>query len=298
MYQIDYKQKYLKYKNKYLELKAQEQQIQTGGFMYASGEYVFFIPESKKQLVDNELLVKNSTIPSLDKFTTELGTCSRFLRIGSTVNNKTIYTNQSSMDVMKREAKKMEDKTVAAYNVAKDESKKAWEASKPYVDKAWDATKQGAQAVGSIAKQGYDTAKDTLTKKPEVNPEFKPEVKPEMSDTLGSITDLQTTDEEKPKEEKVQEITLEEQVGGADDCDKLPIPLPANLKGFSFDNEVNETSLVDYIKLINEKQESEKIGRAIVVQKKTNSFGFGGETRLKYDFAVSYDGDKVVVARK
>ena len=27
------------------------------------------------------------------------------------------------MDVMKREAKKMEDKTVAAYNVAKDESK-------------------------------------------------------------------------------------------------------------------------------------------------------------------------------
>jgi hypothetical protein len=290
MNSVDYKQKYLKYKNKYLELKAQEQQIQTGGFMYASGEYIFFIPESKKQLVDNELLVKNSTIPSLDKFTTELGTCSRFLRIGSTVNNKTIYTNQSSMDVMKRETKPYVDKTVAAYNVAKDESKKAWEASKPYVNKAWDATKQGAQAVGSIAKQGYDATKDALTK--------KPEVKPGMSDTLGSITDLQTTDEEKPKEEKVQEITLDEKVGGADDCDKLPISLPANLKGFSFDNEVNETSLVDYIKLINEKQGSEKIGRAIVVQKKTNSFGFGGETRLKYDFAVEYNGDKVVVARK
>jgi len=289
MNQIDYKQKYLKYKNKYLELKAQEQQIQTGGFMYAPGEYIFFIPESKKQLVDNELLVKNSTIPSLDKFTTELGTCSRFLRIGSTVNNKTIYTNQSSGDVMKREAKKMEDKTITAYNVVRDESKKAWEASKPYVDKAWNATKQGAQVVGSIAKQGYDAAKDALTKKPEV----KLEVKPEMSDTLGSITDLQTTDEEKPKE-----ITLNNKVGGADDCDKLPIPLPTNLKGFGFDNEINETSLVDYIKLINEKQGSEKIGRAIVVQKKTNSFGFGGETRLKYDFAVSYNGDKVVVARK
>lgn len=293
MNSVDYKQKYLKYKNKYLELKAQEQQIQTGGFMYASGEYVFFIPESKKQLLDNELLVKNSIIPSLDKLTTELGSCSRFLRIGPTVNNKTIYTNQSSIDVMKKEAKKMEDKTVAAYNVAKDESKKAWEASKPYVDKAWDATKQGAQAVGIIAKQGYDAAKDALTKKPEV----KPEVKPEMSDTLGSITELQTTDKEKPKE-IVQEITLEEQVGGADDCDKLSIPLPANLKGFSFDNEVNETSLVDYIKLINEKQGSEKIGRAIVVQKKTNSFGFGGETRLKYDFAVSYDDNKVVVVKK
>lgn len=285
MNQIDYKQKYLKYKNKYLELKAHEQQIQTGAFMYASGEYVFFIPESKKQLVDDELFVKNSTIPSLDKFTTELGTCSRFLRIGSTVNNKTIYTNQSSMDVMKREAKKMEDKTVAAYNVAKDESKKAWEASKPYVDKAWDTTKQGAQAIGSFTKQGYDATKDALTKKQEVNTE----VKPEMSDTLGSVTDFQTTDEEKPKDEKV---------GGADDCDKLPIPLSANLKGFGFDNEVNETSLVDYIKLINEKQGSEKIGRAIVVQKKTNTFGFGGETRLKYDFSVSYDGDKVVVARK
>ena len=120
--------------------------------MYASGEYVFFIHESKKQLVDNELLVKNSTIPSLYKFTTELGTCSRFLRIGSNVNNKTIYTNQSSMDVMKREAKKMEDKTVAAYNVSKDESKKTWEASKPYVDKAWDTTKQGVQAVGSFTR--------------------------------------------------------------------------------------------------------------------------------------------------
>jgi hypothetical protein len=268
-----------------LELKAQEQQIQTGGFMYASGEYVFFIPESKKQLVDNELLVKNSIIPSLDKFTTELGTCSRFLRIGSTVNNKTIYTNQSSMDVMKREAKKMEDKTVAAYDVAKDKTVKAWEASKPYVDKAWDTTKQGAQAVGSFTKQGYDATKDALTKKPEV----KSEVKQGMSDTLDSIDDLQTTDEEKPKDKKV---------GGADDCDKLPIPLPTNLKGFGFDNEVNETSIVDYIKVINEKQGSEKIGRAIVVQKKTNTFGFGGETRLKYDFDVSYDGDNVVVAGK
>lgn len=273
MISVDYKQKYLKYKNKYLELKVQEQQIQTGGFMYASGEYVFFIPNSKKQLVDNELLVENSNISSLDKFTTELGTCSRFLRIGSTVNNKTIYTNQSSMDVMKREAKKMEDKTVVAYNIAKDETIKAWDASKPYVDKAWNATKQGAQTVGTIAKQGYDAAKDTLTKK---------------YDTTGSITDLQTTNQDKPKEK----------VGGANDCDKLPIPLPANLKGFSFDNEVNETSLVDYIKLINEKQGSEKIGRAIVVQKKTNSFGFGGETRLKYDFDVSYNGDEVVIARK
>lgn len=262
MNSIDYKQKYLKYKNKYLQLKTQEQKIQSGGFMYASGEYVFFIPESKKQLVDNEILVKNNVIPSLDKFTTELGNCSRFLRIGSIVNNKTIYTNQSSMDVMKREAKKIEDKTVSAYNVSKDESKKAWEASKPYLDKAWDATKQAAHTVGSVTAQGYNTAKDSLTKKPEIN-------------------------------EK-----LTEQTGGDDDCDKLPISLPDNLKGFSFDNEVNENSLIDYINLINQKQGSDKIARAIVLQKKTNSFGFGGETRLKYDFDVSYNGDNVIVTKK
>ena len=262
MNSIDYKQKYLKYKNKYLELKTQEQKIQSGGFMYPSGEYVFFIPESKKQLVDNEILVKNNVIPSLDKFTTELGNCSRFLRIGSTVNNKTIYTNQSSMDVMKREAKKIEDKTVSAYNVSKDESKKAWEASKPYLDKAWDATKQGAHTVGSVTAQGYNAAKNSLTKKPEIN--------------------------EKPTE----------QAGGDDNCDKSPISLPTELKGFDFDNEVNENSLVDYINLINQKQGSDKIARTIVLQKKTNSFGFGGETRLKYDFAVSYNGDNVIVTKK
>lgn len=295
MNSVDYKQKYLKYKNKYLELKALEQKIQSdkiqsGGFMYAPGEYIFFIPERTSNFDANEAYVKNGTISSLDKLTTYLGTCSRFLRIGSTVNNKTIYTNQSSMDVMKRESKDIKDKSVAAYNVAKDESKKAWEAAQPYVNKTLEVAKQGAQAVSSVAAQGYNAAKDALTK--------KPEVKPVMSDTIHA-SDLESSDDSKSKpNNKVQQNGLEEQVGGDNDCDKLPIPLPPNLKGFSFDNEVNETSLVDYIKLINEKQGSEKISRVIIVQKKTNSFGFGGETRLKYNFVVSYDGDKINVVKK
>lgn len=279
MNSIDYKQKYLKYKNKYLELKAQEQKIQSGGYMYSSGEYVFFIPERTSNFDANEAYVKNGVISSLDKLTNYLGNCSRFLRIGSTVNNKTIYTNQSSADVLKRESKDIKDKSVAAYNVVKDESKKAWDAAQPYVNKTLEVAKQGAQSVSNVASQGYNATKDVLTK--------KPDVKDKTVDTIHP-SDLETTDEEKH----------EEQVGGDNDCDKLPIPLPANLKGFSFDNEVNESSLIDYIKLINEKQGSEKISRVIVVQKKTNSFGFGGETRLKYDYVVTYDGDKINVARK
>ena len=275
MNSIDYKQKYLKYKNKYIELKVQEQKIQSGGHMYSSGEYLFFIPEKTSNFDANEAYVKNGAIQSLDKLTNYLGNCSKFLRIGSTVNNKTIYTNQSSGDVLKRETK---DISIAAYNVAINESKKVLDAT---------------QAIANIASQGYNAAKDALTKKHEI------------SDTLHSSDLKMTTDEEKvQKSEQVKpeqvkpEQVKPEQVGGDTDCDKLPIPLPTNLKGFSFDNEINETSLVDYVKLINEKQGSEKISRVIVVQKKTNSFGFGGETRLKYNFVVSYNGDKIVVVRK
>lgn len=56
MSSIDYNQKYLKYKNKYFELKEQDRlkklntdvfNQQTGGFAYAPGEYVFFIPTNK-----------------------------------------------------------------------------------------------------------------------------------------------------------------------------------------------------------------------------------------------------------
>lgn len=280
MNSIDYKQKYLKYKNKYMELKAQEQKIQSGGHMYSSGEYVFFIPEKTSNFDANEAYVKNNVISSLDKLTNYLGNCSRFLRIGSTVNNRTIYTNQSSTDVLKRETQNIKDKSVVAYNIAKDESKKALDAVQPYVNKTLEVAKQGAQAVGNVAAQGYNAVKDTL----------KPDV---ISETIHP-SNLETTDEEKVEKQEQKQ----NQLGGDNDCDKLPIPLPANLNGFSFDNEVNETSLVDYIILINKKQGSEKISRVIVVQKKTNTFGFGGETRLKYDYTVKYDGDKINVVRK
>lgn len=256
---ISYKEKYLKYKNKYMVLKSmQEHKKQSGGFMYAPGEYIFFIPNNKKQLVDNELLVKNKSIPSLDKLTNELGNCTRFLRIGSNVNNKTVYTNQSSFDVMKRESKDVKDKTVQAYNVTKEETKKAWEVSKPYIYNTWKSTKPEANV-------GYNTVR-----------------------------------------QEYNGINANSQNGGIGEnnmsvCDKLPITLSSNLKGFGFDNEVNETNLIDYIKSINEKQgESydQKIGRVIIVQKKTNTFGFGGETKLKYDFDVSYNDNNVIVTKK
>lgn len=279
----DYKQKYIKYKNKYLELKASEEQkqkqIQSGGYMYSSGEYIFFIPEKTSSFNRGEYIDSNGKISSLDKFTDNLGNCTRFLRIGTNVNNKTIYTNQSFTDVVKRETNKIEDKTVDAFNVVKDKSQKAWNASQPYIDNALDVTKQSGQAIANVGKQGYTLAKEeyeNMRKKLESNN------KDESKKQLGSSNNT---------------------YGGAneesnDNCNKLPIPLPENLKGFNFDNEVNETSLVDYIKLINEKQGGDKITRVIVVQKKTNSFGFGGESRLKYNFDVKYDGDKVEIKKK
>jgi hypothetical protein len=377
MNSIDYKQKYLKYKNKYLELKAQQgQNIQTGGYMYTSGQYLFFIPENKKQLVDNELLVKNKVIKSLDKFTTELGNCTRFLRIGSTStgNNKTIYTNQGAWDVVKRETKDIKDSSVKAYETVKEKTGEAWKATKPYVNKALDAAQQGTKFVGEKASEGYNSAKDLMNKKLEEKSKEKPAVnvtetihasdlelssdsdnnkqeKPKeevkekqvekpvnMSETvhpsdLELSSDTDNNKQEKPKEE-VKEKQVEKpvnmsetvhpsdlelssdsdnnekakskeevnnkvkQTGGDNDCEKLPIPLPKELSGFKFDSDVNETNLIDYVKFINEKQGSEKIGRVVVVEKKTNMFGVGGETRLKYDYAISYDGDKVIVSKK
>lgn len=279
----DYKQKYIKYKNKYLKLKASEEQkqkqIQSGGYMYSSGEYIFFIPEKTSNFDKQEYGESNGKISSLDKFTDNLGNCTRFLRIGANVNNKTIYSNQSFTDVVKRETMKIENKTMDVYNVVKDKSQKAWNASQPYVDNVLDITKQSGQAIANVGKQGYETAKEgygDIIKKLESNN------KDESKKQLGSSNNT---------------------YGGAneesnDNCNKLPIPLPENLKGFSFDNEVNETSLVDYIKLINEKQGGDKITRVIVVQKKTNSFGFGGESRLKYNFDVKYDGDKIIAIKK
>ena len=121
MSSIDYKQKYLKYKNKYLELKAlQEFEPQTGGFVYAPGKYLFFIPENKSKFdtqTPNELgpdyksiLVNtNGTIVgSLDNLTNYLGNCTKFLRVGKTSTGydfantyNTLYSNQSSSDVIK-----------------------------------------------------------------------------------------------------------------------------------------------------------------------------------------------------
>jgi gamma-glutamylcyclotransferase (GGCT)/AIG2-like uncharacterized protein YtfP len=273
MNSIDYKQKYLKYKNKYLELKdIEKQKVLSGGFMYASGEYVFFIPESKKMFVDNVLLVKNNNIVSLDKLTTELGNCTRFLRIGSNVNNKTIYTNQSSMDVMKRETKNIEEKSIEAYKAAKEETQKAYEVAKKETQKAYEAAKPLINTASNAAIKGATFVANATTAVAKV----VADATKKTPETPGTGTTG----------------------GGADDCDKSPITLPATIKEFSFDDEVTEETLPDYISLINEKQGSEKIARVIVVQKKTNSLGLGGETKLKYDFVISYNDGKVKVVKK
>jgi hypothetical protein len=147
MSSIDYKQKYIKYKNKYIELKALEElnklNQQTGGFAYAPGEYVFFIPANKddfdsqipknfgqKQLVDDKGNILG--LKGLDDLTNYLGDCTKFLRVGRTTTGfdiantyNTLYANQSTGSVVKREAND------------------AWVAAKPYVDYAINTTKQG-----------------------------------------------------------------------------------------------------------------------------------------------------------
>ncbi len=277
---IDYKQKYLKYKNKYIQLKKNSKNIhnsQKGGFMYASGQYLFFIPENKKNLIDNELLVKNKTIPSLDKLTTELGNCTKFLRIGSTStgNNKTIYTNQSSWNVVERETKNIKDKSIDAYN-----------ATKPYIQQAYDTTKQGVKILNDTANQGVQKFNDVVNQGAKSLYEA---TKRNDSEATIHTSDLNS---ETPTNNN------DNQTGGDEinDCGKLPIELPSGLGGFKFDSDITENSLIDYVKLIN--KNSNKIARIIVIEKKTNMFGMGGETRLKYDFDVKYDGDNIIIKKK
>jgi len=154
---IDYKQKYLKYKNKYLELKAIEKSAkldsQTGGFAYAPGEYVFFIPANKanfdslqiindmpKQFVDSKGTILGNK--GLDDLTNYLGNCTKFLRVGQTTSGwdfantyNTLYPNQSTGSVIKREV----------------------DGAKVVVEKTLEVAKQGAtqiqQKVGEVSQQ-------------------------------------------------------------------------------------------------------------------------------------------------
>ena len=241
---MDYQQKYLKYKKKYLDLKQHQLQPNskeeeeddesslTGGYAYMTGKYVFFIPKNMETVVDS--VGSDKIIKSLDKFTTSLGNCTKFVRIGSssfdpTHQYDTIYTNQSSFNVMSREANKAAQATKEAYAASSEAAKKAYEVSAEAAKKAYEVSTVVAKNAYDISKKAVNTAKTAY----------------------DSIKHR----------------------GGDNDCDKLPIKLSdIGLTGIKSLNDVNEELVNNFVNKINNTQGSEKIGRVIVVEK-TGMFG-------------------------
>lgn len=253
----DYKQKYLKYKQKYLQLKELEksctsnttnlsvQQQQMGGFAYAPGEYVFFIPSNKsdfdkdkatefmqKQLVDagGNILGMNG----LNDLTNYLGNCTKYLRVGTTSTGydfantyNTLYSNQSSSDVIKRE------------------TNDAWVATKPYIDSAAKTTEE-------IANKTLNAAKEIVAKTSDAAKEMYEQVVDKGA-------------------KAAKDAKGGEGGEGGEGCNKIPIKLPTDLL-IKQQNDINEDKLTKIIKFINEKKlqgsmDENKIERIIFVKK-------------------------------
>ncbi len=297
MSSIDYKQKYLKYKNKYLELKAQESNLlnqQTGGFAYAPGEYVFFIPESKadfdsqipkvfgqKQLVDavgNILGMKG-----LDDLTNYLGNCTKFLRVGKTTTGfdlahtyDTLYANQSTGSVIKRE---VNDAKVAAQPYVDS----AIATTKQVAEKTWDAAKQGvsqiSEKVGEISKQIKNTSAANVG----------------LSDSTIHSSDLENTETNQNNQNNQNKI------GGNGECVKIPQKLSKDLL-IGTQNEITEAKLMNIVKFIKNNNlqgtdPNNKITRIIYVKKPLIP-GKPTTIDMQRNFLVNYDGDNVSVIKK
>lgn len=267
---MNYKQKYIKYKNKYLELKS----LQTGGFLYSSGQYIFFIPESKKDIIDNKNYVKDNIILNLNTFTTNLDNCTKFMKIGSTINGSydEIYTNQSSYEDIK-----------GKFNDIKKTTNNMYETSKSFVNENTEYIKETTNDIFNKSELYIREAIDIANK---------------------NIQKLKGCDNDSTKLEQSDNISNKDissnnkNIGGNLECYASSIKLPDCLKGFKFDDQINESNLVDYIKLINLHQNSNKISKIIIIEKKINIFGTNEEVRLKYIFDVNYTNDKIIVSKK
>jgi hypothetical protein len=289
MSSINYKQKYLKYKNKYLELKTQQElQYQTGGFAYTPGKYLFFIPDDKSNFdtqKPNELgedyksiLVdtKGKIVGSLDSLTDYLGNCTKFLRVGKTSSGydfantyNTIYSNQSSSNVIRREAK---DSYVAA---------------KPYIDTVVDTTKKVAEQSWNTAKQVGNKIGEQAQKIMEKNPEKRDEIN--------------------NNEINNNEINNNEQTGGDGngdgngDCVREPIKIKDKKFLIGDVNDVRPDKLKSIIEIINEEtnnKSNNKITRIILVEKPIIP-GKSSTIDLERNYVVSYDSNNnVIIDRK
>ena len=307
---IDYKQKYLKYKNKYLELKTQQEMLnqqellnQTGGFVYAPGKYLFFIPQSKadfdsqtpKEFGQKKLVDANGTIiGSLDSLTNYLGNCTKFLRVGKTSTGfdfantyNTLYSNQSSTDVIKRE------------------TNDAYIAAKPYIDTTINTTKQVAE---QVAERSWNTAKQIGNKIGEQAQKMM-DKKPTTNDNLSDST-IHTSDLDVSESRDVQPQTQTQtgQIGqtggegqGPEQCVREPKKLSSNLLIGDI-NSVKPDKLSSIVKFIVDNNlqgtsPDNKISRIILVEKPIMP-GKPSTIDMVRNFVVNYNGNNIVVNQK
>ena len=259
MSETDYKQKYLKYKNKYivlkkLELQNQQKQLQTGGYAYNYGKYLFFIPKNYSLVIDASKQSHGNIIPSLDTFTSSLGNCTRYLKIDDTTNY--IYTNQNTMNASSQ----------AATRVATQAATQAYDASSKLATQAYDASSKAANQVydasSKAATQAYDASSKAVTQ---------------------AVTQAAT----QASQAVSSHLTPKSIVGGADeDCDKSPIQLPnSDYKIKLIDDNDNISKITKLVELINDKQQSSPIYRVIIIDK-TGTFG---KVILYHDYVITYD---------
>ena len=311
---IDYKQKYLKYKNKYLELKSLQesesqktqtpQTPQTGGFVYAPGKYLFFIPQNKKNFdtktpgelgPDHKTILVNTNgtiVGNLDNLTNYLGNCTKFLRVGKTSTGydfantyNTLYSNQSSGDVIKREAK-------------------------PYIDTTKKVVEQSINTAIQTGKEIGEQAKKIMEKKSVSDSE--------LSNSTIHSSDLENTNTENPELNK-QELNKpvstnqepiittgggegeegEEGEGEENQCERKPIKLSKELLIGDI-NSVREEKLLQIVKLINDTQGTDpnnKISRIILVEKPVIP-GKPSTIDLARNFSVLYQNNDISKIQK
>ena len=236
MNSVDYKQKYLKYKNKYLELKALEESklnLQTGGVVYTPGEYVFFIPEDKIQFDTNDTLIdKNGNInEGLDRLTNYLGNCTKFLRVGKTSTGYDFSNTYNTLYTNQGSASVIQREANTAYTNVKETTNKAVEALKKGSD----------VAIKKMNDLGKKTSNNEV-------PLSINEVPPSINKDPSSINKDPSP------------------MTGGEKCDATPIKLDKGLL-IGSTNEYESTKLLKIVKLINEKQPSNKIKKIIYVKK-------------------------------
>ncbi len=164
----DYKEKYLKYKNKYLELKA-KLDSQKGGNYYAKGTYALFLNELQTAPETNTgKAINSSIIKNFDNFTTDLGSCALFLRIGSTFTGldlthsyDTVYSNRSATNIV---GTNVSQAAKATYDVSKQAASQAYDVSKQAASQAYDVSKQAASKAYDYGNQAYDASKQAASK--------------------------------------------------------------------------------------------------------------------------------------